>query len=116
MATIEKVQERYGLPKHLAKSIVDIMIPGEEIITQIGYRRLEWLKENTRQAGYRFLAASVLGNTLNIYVMTDQGLGVIDFTFRGDNPLDEFWRATITARSTVAQTGIHIASVPHRPN
>lgn len=116
MATIENVQERYGLPRHIAKSIVDNMAPGEEIITQIGYWRLEWLKENIRQAGHRFLAVSATQDVLNIYVMTDQGIGTIDFTFHGDDPLDELWCATVTARSTAAQTRAYIVSVPHRPN
>lgn len=116
MATVENLQEKYGLPRHLAKNIVDAMLPGEELITQIGYRRREWLKENIAMAGHRFLAASVLGDTLNIYVQTGQGIGTIDFTFHGDDPLDELWCATITARSTAAQTGTYTVVVPHRPN
>lgn len=116
MTTIENVQEKYGLPRHIAKSIVDNMAPGEELITQIGYRRLEWLRENIRQAGHRFLAASISEDILNIYVMTNQGIGTIDFTFHGDDPLDELWCATVTARSTAAQTGVYIVAVPHRTN
>ncbi len=115
MASIETLKETYSLPDYLVKIISEHLGPGEEILSPIGPARLDWLKLNVREAGHRFLAATTVGKILNLYVMTGDGVGVIDFSFR-DDPLDDLWLATVSARFRELPDDTYIVSVPHRPN
>lgn len=117
MAKQETIQQTFGLQEHLALQIATTMDQDEELITNFGKARLRWLKEKSSEAGNRFLAVTTLDTTLKIYVLTNRGIGVINFEFEDGDPLDKLWCATISAQfNTLPRGQHHIVSLPHRPN
>lgn len=116
MTQLETIKRAFSLPALIACDIAGSMEPDEVVIADISYKRLDWLRKMVREAGHFFLAATTVKDTLNLYVLSDEGIGVIDYKFDGQDPLLELWRKTVLSRFETASPQDYIVSLPHRPN
>lgn len=117
MKSTEVIRKTFGLSIHDAEFIARVLLPGEEIITKVGPKMQEWLKAKAKETNYQFLTVTVRGSTLYIYVRTDPDtIEALPFRFKGNRPLDELWRASISADFKDNYHTRHTTFVPHRPN
>ncbi len=117
MTPVETLQRVYRLSDRDAEFIASMLLPDEETLTDVGPKMQEWLKLKARESDYEFMAASVRGNTLLIYVRVDaDSIGPLPFEFIGNHPLDELWRASVSASFKEHFHTQHFTFTPHRPN
>lgn len=116
MTQLETIKRAFSLPSLVASDIVSSMEPDEVVITNISYKRLDWLRGMLREAGHLFLAATTIKDTLNLYVLTDEGVGILDYKFDGQDPLHDLWLKEVLSRFENTPPRDFIVSIPHRPN
>ncbi len=103
-------------PAQIASDIAASMEPDEAVIANISYKKLDWLRRKMNDAGHIFLAATIIKDTLNLYVLTDEGVGVLDFKFDSQDPLHDLWREEVLSRFENTSRRDYIVFHPHRPN
>jgi len=116
MTQLETIKRAFSLPTQVANDIAGSMEPDETVIANISYKRLDWLRKMAREAGHLFLAATIVKDTLNIHVLTGEGVEVIDFKFNSQDPLHDLWLATVLPRFEKTLHRDYIVFTPHRPN
>ena len=116
MTHLETIKKAYSLPTQIACDIAESMEPDEEVIANISYKRLDWLRAMLREAGHLFLAATIIKDTLNLYVLTDEGVGILDFKFDSQDPLHDLWREEVLSRFGNTSRRDYIIFFPHSPN
>jgi hypothetical protein len=116
MTQLETIKKAYSLPAQIADDIAESMEPDEEVIANISYKRLDWLRGMLREAGHLFLAATTTKNTLNLYVLTEEGVGVLDYKLESQDPLHDLWLEEVLSRFENTSRRDYIFFFPHRPN
>ncbi|MBI2310853.1 hypothetical protein HYU90_03495 [Candidatus Collierbacteria bacterium] len=116
MTHLETIKKAYSLPPQIARDIAESMGPDETVMANISYKRLDWLRAMLREAGHLFLAATTTENTLNLYVLTEEGVGVLDYKLKSQDPLHDLWLEEVLSRFGNTSRRDYIIFFPHRPN